>query len=632
MVKGVTIATILFLLSLNFNFFDGDYVKETYMVEMRDGVKLATDVYLPGDGSGSYPVVLIRTPYNKNSTSEELVKAFVSRGYALVVQDLRGTHASEGIFRAFLDDGWNECQDGNDTVQWILSQEWCNGKIAVWGGSAMGIAGYMLAGSCNVTCMLIAIAASNMYKHAVYPGGEFRIDAEEWLKGQDAEYMVRIFEEHYNYDDFWKQLDLSTRYNHVGTPIYHIGGWYDIFAEGTMDTFLGLQNKGNQKLLMGPWAHGEFLTTQQGDLIYPINSLLDVYGETTGWLDYWMKGEETGIMDEKIRFYMMGECSTKHGYKAKSGTGNEWWVCNEWPPFIAEPKKLYLHENGLLSHDMPYAEEPDSFLYDPSDPVPTVGGRNLVLPAGPMRQNEIEEREDVLVYTTPPLEKPVTIAGEVIAHLWISSSAKDTDFSVRLCDVYPDGNSYIITHGILMARHRISLEREDFLEGEIYELNISLGNTAIVFDKGHRIRIDITSSNYPAFERNPNTGDAFRKNESYVVAENTIYHDAEHPSYILLPVLNEFKIEPENGIFIAGRKILNAKMLVIIGKINFEVKANCSKAIFYLDGQKKYEDSNKPFIWQFDEFAIGFHKIKVEIYNNDGKMVGREKEIIIFNI
>ena len=634
MVKKTILLFLAFIFIFSFpsfSFESCEYIKKSYMVEMRDGIKLATDVYLPGNEK--YPVVLIRTPYNKNSTDDALIEAFVSRGYALVIQDLRGTHASEGKFRAFLDDAWGNTQDGNDTVQWILRQEWCNGKVAVWGGSAMGIAGYFLAGSCNVDCVLSAFAASNLYKHAAYPGGEWRLDAEIWLYDQDAAYMVPIFVEHYNYDAFWQQLDLSTRYSKVSSPIYHIGGWYDIFAEGNMDAFLGLQHKGNQKLLMGPWTHAAFLSRRQGDLFYPVNSFLDVYNATFSWLDYWMKGKNTGVMNEKIRFYMMGECDTVYGFKTKSGVGNEWWSSNEWPPFIAKPTPFYLHENGILSEEKPGNEGFDAYFYDPSNPTPTVGGRNLVFPAGPMKQNEIEERDDVISYTTPPLEEPVYIAGNITAHLWISSSTKDTDFSVRICDVYPDGNSFLVIDGLLMARHRISFEREDFLEPEkIYCINISIGNIAIVFGKGHRIRVDVASSNYPAYERNPNTGDAFRKNKSYVIAKNIIWHDEQHPSCIILPVLEKFEIKPEKGFYIAGRKIMDTKNLIIIGNMEFKIEANCSKVIFYFDGKKAYEDNEKPFVWKFDEKSFGLHKLKVAIFNKEGSMVAREKRMLAFNI
>jgi len=629
MVKAIALLVVLsLLLPFNFAYNYGDgFIKKTYMVEMRDGVKLATDVYLPGNGK--YPVIMIRTPYNKNSTDKIMINQVMKHGYALVVQDMRGTHASEGRFMPFLDEGWGERQDGNDTVEWILKQEWCNGRVAMWGGSAMGIAGYMLAGARNITCMMVAIAASNMYKHAMYPGGEFRVDSEEWLKGENADYMIPIFEEHYLYDDFWRGMDLSTRYNRVGTPIYHIGGWYDFFAEGTMDAFTGLQHMGNQKLLVGPWTHGNF-GTSQGDLKYPSNSIFDVYHETFNWMDYWMKDERNGIMDEKIRFYMMGECPTKYGYTPENTIGNEWWVSSEWPPYSSHYISFYLHEDGLLDGSNPGEEKPDFYEYSPVNPAPTVGGRNLVFPAGPMRQNEMEERKDVLVYTTPPLEEPLAIAGNVMAKLWINSTAKDTDFFVRLCDVYPDGNSMSVTEGVLMARHRMGFEREDFIDG-ICLLNISVGNTAIVFGKGHRIRVDITSSSYPAFERNPNTGDAMGKNETYVVANNTIYHDFSHPSCILLPVLDYIKIHPENGLYIGGKKIMPWKILIVIGSLEFSVDASCDRVAFYFDGVKKYEDNAPPFSWNCDERAIGKHNIKVELY--DGiKMVGRGKEIIIFNI
>ena len=627
--KFVLFAFLLFLFPFSFSFQKPDYIKETYMVEMRDGIKLATDIYLAGEGK--YPVVLIRTPYNKNSTDESLIKAFLSRGYALVIQDLRGCHASEAKFRAFLDDGWGATQDGNDTVKWIREQEWCNGKVAVWGGSAMGIAAYLLAGSCDVNCILSAIAASNLYKHAMYPGGEWRGDAEIWLEEQRAEYMMPVFEEHYTYGDFWHQIDLSTRYPQISTPIFHIGGWYDIFAEGTIDAFQGLKYKGNQKLLMGPWTHAAFVTRQQGDLLYPVNSFLDVYGVTFSWLDYWMKGKDTGVMDEKVRFYMMGECDTVYGYRG-DGTGNEWWISDDWPPYTARATPFYFHENGLLNQEKPRDEDFDSYIYNPSDPFPTTGGRNLVFPAGPLKQNEVEARKDVISYTSPPFEEPLYIAGNITAHLWVSSSARDTDFCIRICDLYPDGSSFLVLDSIFMARHRISFEREDFLEaGKIYEINISVGNVAIVFNKGHRIRVDITSSNYPAYERNPNTGDAIHKNKSYVIVENTIWHDEQHPSCIILPILEKFEIEPIKGVYVAGKKIMDARMLAIIGKMDFEVDANCSKVSLYLDNRLVYEDTSKPFILEFDETAIGFHKLKFAMFDDEG-MIVREKTAIILNL
>ncbi|KAA0009288.1 MAG: CocE/NonD family hydrolase [Thermoplasmata archaeon] len=227
------------------------------------------------------------------------------------------------------------------------------------------------------------------------------------------------------------------------------------------------------------------------------------------------------------------------------------------------------------------------FLYNPMNPAPTIGGRNLIWPAGPMEQSELERRDDVLIYTSPILNESVAIAGEIKAHLWVSSSEKDTDFIVKLCDVYPNGKSYLIAEGILMARHRISFEEEHFLEeGKVYELNISLGNIAITFNKGHKIRIMITSSSYPAYERNPNTGEAIRKNQTYNVARNRIYFGGKYDSYIEVPIVRKIEILPENGIYLMGRKIFNANFLLAIGKINFEVDAKCEKVVFYLNGKR----------------------------------------------
>ncbi len=521
------------------------YVKTTHMVAMRDGIQLATDVYL-SDNPGQWPTFLIRTPYGKNTNSViELIAAYLTgQGYAVVIQDTRGRFDSQGADSLFLDDGWGDRQDGYDTVEWVAKQNWSNGKVGTWGASAFGITQYMMAGSAppHLVCQFVEVAATNLYSQATYPGGVLLKNlVEEWITGQGSEYLIPFVIARSNYDATWERLNLESRFDVVNVPIYHLGGWHDIFIEGTINGFVGLQHhgaagaRGKQKLLIGPWTHANWFDTKQGELTFPPNSALSLNGYLTEtllrWFDYWLQGKDTQIMAEPpVRYYVMGAIEA-------GAPGNEWRSTNDWPP-PAQPTPFYFHENGNLTTEKSATTSATRrYQYDPKNPVPTKGGRNLLIDAGPYDQRSTESRPDVLVFTTPVLEQPLEIIGKIIVKVWISSSAKDTDFMAKLTDVYPDGRSMLIGDGALRARHRYSLRQENFMTPDsIYGCEIDLWSTAIIFNRGHRLRVAISSSNAPRFDPNPNTGRPLRADSVAVVATNTIHLDANYPSHIVLPV------------------------------------------------------------------------------------------------
>jgi putative CocE/NonD family hydrolase len=285
---------------------------------------------------------------------------------------------------------------------------------------------------------------------------------------------------------------------------------------------------------MGPWTHGGWRKgTKQGELTYPENAAKPPKNVDDGrWFEYWLKGVDNGIMKEPaVAYYVMGDTSDSNA------PGNQWRTADGWPP-PAKETPYYLRKDGRLHAELPAPDEPpQSYQYDPKNPVPTVGGNNLNMPAGPFDQRHVENRPDVLLFTTPVLEQPLEVTGRIKVILWASSSAKDTDFTAKLTDVYPDGRSMLVLDGIIRARHRDSMEREDFVEpGKIYRFEIDLWSTSLIFNKGHRVRVAVSSSNFPRFDANPNTGKQSWEEQNPIAATNTVYHDAEHPSHILLPV------------------------------------------------------------------------------------------------
>lgn len=510
---------------------------ETVMVPMRDGVKLATDVYVPS-GQGPFPVLFTRTVYGRGAGAG-IATDVNGRGMVFIAQDTRGRGESEGKDMVFADDGWGERQDGADTVDWILEQPWCNGKVGTWGGSALGITQVLMAGATQkIAAQSILVAASDFYGQLSYQGGVWRKALiERWTKGQKNDYIWEVWKTHPTYDDFWKLCNAEEKAPQVTAPALHVGGWWDIFAQGTINNFVTRQYnggdgaKGNQKLIMGPWIHGP--KRKVGDLELPENFNYDFMGYEKKFMAHWLLGEENGIMKEApINYYTIGDADHPEG------PGNEWRTANDWPPFPTVETAYFLcPKNSLKPGDTPSKPREVTYAYDPADPCPTHGGQNLLIPAGPFDQRKVSGRKDVVKFASEELKEPLEIAGQVKMRLFVSTDAPDTDFTAKLVDIYPDGREILMLDNIQRLKFRKGFEKAEPLpQGEVGEITIDLWSISLIFGKGHRIGVQISSSNYPRFEKNPNSGDDFPTDSNQRVANNTIHFGGSYTSALILPV------------------------------------------------------------------------------------------------
>ena len=515
---------------------------KTEMVAMSDGTRLSTDVYLPKNQDGPFPVILLRTPYNKNG-NQGTADAVSRYGFALVVQDLRGRFASEGHHAIiFGNEGTGgEHKDGHDTLNWVASQDWSNGKVITYGQSALGIAQNMAApgAPASLKGQVVGVAFSDYYHQAAYQGGVWRKELlEGWLKQTKMEDVnLPTFLEHTTYDDFWKKLNSETQADKVDAPGIFVGGWYDIFVQGTINSFTEINSRGGPNardrcfLLIAPTAHGNF----DEKVVYPnagnapINPVAPM-----NILEHWAGKAVKGIDKLKpVHYYVMGDCQTP------GAPGNYWRSADSWPP-DAEATSFYLRADKLLAREAEQAEGTISYQYDPKNPVPTRGGQNLLITKGPMDQRPVESRPDVLLFTTEPLTEPLEVTGRITARLFVSSDCPDTDFTVKLCDVHPDGKSLLVTDGIRRASLRNGYEKHEPLEpGEVYELEVDLWSTSLIFNKGHRIRVAVSSSNAPRFEPNPNTGDPHPVLGKSRIATNQLHLSEKHPTRIILPIYQD---------------------------------------------------------------------------------------------
>ena len=591
-------------------------VGKNVLVPMRDGVKLAADVYMPArQGTpvdGKFPVLVSRTPYGKDPASldsENTAYQFAQLGYVVVVQDCRGRYNSGGTF--YID--VNEGQDGYDTVEWAAEQPWSNGRVGTYGGSYLAQAQNALAvlKPPHLAAMFIMVGTSNYFEEGAYRGGAFtllhnlvyplimastsqeaRKDAalrtamlqatHEQLGGWLRAYPYRPnasplvlspvnqrwfqdFVEHPYYDGYWKQngFNFEIAYDkYPDIPIYFLSGWYDLFERGTLHNYVGLasRHKSPTKLLMGPWVHG-IGPRASGDVDFGPTAAVDLVAEQRRWFDQVLKGEHTGILDEPpVRLFIMGGDDGLRGTKGLMEDGGRWLTTTTWPPSEAAAHAYYLHADGSLNGQTPGDEAPSVFSFDPLHPVPTIGGqidsgKEFSLD-GPRDQrctlkifgceNELplSSRRDVLVFQTPPLASDLVVAGPVTVDLWISSSARDTDFTAKLVDLAPPNRDYPWGYAMNLADRIIRVSSGDdvasprLLEpGEIRKVTIDLVGTANRFQMGHRIRVDISSSNFPFFDVNPNTGERPGHQTREVTAVNTVYHDRQHPSRLNLPVI-----------------------------------------------------------------------------------------------
>jgi putative CocE/NonD family hydrolase len=561
--------------------------------EMRDGTVLFSDVYRP-TGSGNHPVLLMRLPYDK-SEAQTYVYAkpefYASHCYIVVIQDVRGQYTSEGTFYAFRD----EMQDGYDTVEWAARLPGSNGKVGMYGFSYVGATQWLAATQKppHLVAISPAMTASDYYDGWSYQGGAFSLAFNEswplssiarsgalrlgdqaiidrmtvaiedlqkayeylpvsqfpWLSPASKEAAPYFYDwvEHDTWDYYWKQWSLRTRYQDIQVPALNFEGWYDVFLLGGIENFVNMRKEGGsetarigQQLVIGPWIHLPW-DRKVGDFDFGREAENPIDALQIRWFDHWLKGQDNGLdKDPAVRVFVMG--------------ANTWRAADDWPIPGTEFTKYYLHSggaansrfgNGTLDTDEPGGSEPtDSYVYDPANPVPSAGGHSCctpdVAPVGPADQAKIEERADVLVYSTPPLEEAVEVTGPIELVLYAASSAVDTDFTAKLVDVQPDGRAINLNNGIIRASYRESLENPEPIEpGNVYRYAIEIWPTSNLFRAGHQIRLEISSSNFPHYARNLNTGAEFGATTEMIKARQTIYHDAEHPSHLVLPIMPE---------------------------------------------------------------------------------------------
>ena len=575
-------------------------IERDVLIEMRDGVLLAADVFRPDD-DGRHPVLLQRTPYDKALNSLALLQIdtlrAVARGYAVVIQDVRGRYRSEGEFTPF----FQEIADGYDTVEWCAAQPWSSGHVGMYGASYVGAVQWLaaLAAPPNLTCIAPMLTGSDYYEGWTYQGGALQWGfMVSWLLPfWTAEAVIRQRENLENYeevitqlaelidrmddtfrflplqdlpivkdfspyfrewlahparDEFWRAVSIEDHHPDVRIPALNVGGWYDIFLNGTLRNFTGVRRLGatqaardGARLLMGPWGHTVPTTNEVGTHDFGIRAAqflsplrYDLDGEFLRFFDYWLQGKDGGqLQDPPVKLFVMGE--------------NTWRTEQDWPLARTQFARYYLHSggnansatgDGRLDQQEPDHEQADVYLYDPRYPVPTRGGGLCcyppALPHGARDQREIEQRRDVLVFGSPPLDQDLEVTGPVTMELWASTSALDTDFTAKLVDRAPCGDALNLTDGIIRARYRLGTDKPTLVApGEPYRYQLDLGATSNVFRRGHQIVLEISSSNFPRFDRNPNTGGHLGREDELRPALQTVFHDRDRPSHLLLPVI-----------------------------------------------------------------------------------------------
>jgi hypothetical protein len=524
-----------------------DAPAETILLPMRDGTRLATELQLPTSGGPTFPVVLVRTLYGRNS--DKFANAITSRGMAAVIQDTRGYGDSEGERLGFEADGWGKLQDGVDTIAWIKKQPWFNGKIGTWGVSALGITQNMLAPtSPDVSAQVIGLAPFSMFPVFMRGGVPQKLLPERYVKMMGHHRAFAERRNHPTYDDYWRLGDPESRVAEITAPAVLVGGWFDLYPQGMIENFVARQYRGgpgargNQKLIIGPWEHG--ITEQVGDLKFP-NYKFDWNALSWRFMQHWLQGTANAVMDEPaVHYYTLGDCSDP------AAPGNCWRTATAWPPFPTVPTRYFLASDGALTTQPALTNDAKrSFAFDPANPCPSLGGDTATRPL-PLDQRPNLARGDVLAFATEPLADPLEVTGAVSMRLFVSSDAPDTDFTAKLVDIYPDGRQISICDGIQRVKFRRGFEKPDPLApGSVGELTIDCWSTSIIFNRGHRIGVLISSSNWPRFEVNPNTGADLPQyttpNElgdwqidktSLRVAHNTVLMDAAHPSALVLPV------------------------------------------------------------------------------------------------
>ena len=526
----------------------GDVTEKHEMVPMRDGVKLSAYLYFP-KGDGPWPAIFEQRYASLTARgTKEAAARLAEAGYVVALINYRGTHLSEGRWVGYRALQWGELSDGYDFCEWLAKQPWSTGKIGTFGSSQGGYAQNYLAVTQppHLVCQYMTDTGLSLFQEGYRVGGTTR---PERFKGMDAvardpadnRRLLAEWFSHPHYDDYWKDEDCTLHFDKMNVPCFTIGSWYDFMNQGSIASYIGRQHQGGknssgaQQLLIGPWLHGRLNKGNKvGELVYPTNAAWPVEEHMIRWFDHYLKGKDTNVeSDPTVRYYVMGAVGEA------GAPGNVWRVADDFPP-KADATPMFLQAGGNLSGSAPTAtsgaDASTSYVSDPYHPM-EIPGRGF---PGATDARPFEQQAEVRTFTTEPLREAVEWTGRVQAELYVSSTARDTDFIVRVSDVYPDGRSILIVDYPWRARYREGFDHEALLTpGEVYKLAFPVGWMSQIFNKGHRIRVTIASTGAPLYEPNPQTGEPLTIEfpDNAVKATNTVHHNAKHASRIIVPIL-----------------------------------------------------------------------------------------------
>ncbi len=528
-------------------------------IPTRDGTTLIGDVYLP-ESTPPFPTIVLRTPYGRDDSNyRKFATYFSANGFACLNSDVRGRGDSEGVFTPYINDG----KDGKDVIDWVSSQPWSNGKIGTFGGSYSARIQWLTAlqRPKGLLAMISRVSPSDPFVESptgvhdpmhiswryIVSGRTLKdvndIDWERVYRTLPSSEMPRTLglnfpdweedEKHQTFDSYWDRISYQRKFDSIDVPTLHISGWYDDEQVGTFINYAGMRtssaserSRENQAILIGPWGHNVNSTSRLGEVDFGTAAIVDLDSIQLNWFRKWLVDEST-VIGRRARVFIMGN--------------NEWSEFDDWPPRGAAPSKLYLSSGGransrlgdgaLVKSVDEIKEGMDEYSYDPSDPTPFATEITSAQIGGPDNYSSIERRDDVLVYTSGPLEKKITFLGSVRARVFIETDVSDTDIMTMLLDVWPNGYSQRLCDGMTRGRYRYGMERSIPLEkGKVNEISVDMWNTGHTFLEGHRIRFHVSSAAFPKYSRNLNTGLDLANDSSMMVANTKVLHTRVHPS------------------------------------------------------------------------------------------------------
>lgn len=522
----------------------GSVREEHLMIPMRDGKRLSAYVFFP-PGKGPWPAIFEQRYADiSGAGSRRAAARFAEGGFVIALVNYRGTHRSEGVYRGYRGLQWGALRDGYDVCEWLAARPWCTGRIGTYGGSQAGYAQNYLAVTRppHLVAQYMTDTGLSLYHEGYRIGGVTK--PQRFIRGgsvardpADNLALLREWDRHPDYDDYWREEDASLHFDRMNLPCFTIGSWFDFMCQGSVASFIGRQrhggpdSRGKQQLILGPWLHGGYPKSNRiGELVFPENAMFDVYAHMTKWFNHHLKGEDNGVeKDPAVRYYVMGATGEP------GAPGNVWREAGDFPPPATATDWFLQPDGGLAARRPAAAEASTSYASDPARPM-IIDSAGF---PGARDARAFEEQAEVRTWTSDALAEPLEVTGRIKAEIFASSTARDTDFILRITDVYPDGRSILLMDYPLRARYHEGFDHQKLLEpGRVTRLAWDIGWTSIIFNRGHRVRVTIASTGAPFYEPNPQTGGPVTHfvTEPGVSAINTIWHDAKRASRVILPV------------------------------------------------------------------------------------------------